>query len=80
MATRKMTFSLPQDLAREFLRRVPVNNRSQYVAAAIADKLREREQQIARACDAANQSADILDIETSFDSLADDADRVQEPW
>lgn len=43
-------------------------------------KLREREEQIVRACEAANQSADILAIEAAMDTLADDADRVQEPW
>ena len=80
MATRKLTFTLPQDLATEFLRRVPASNRSQYVAAAIAAKFREREEQLAQACHVANRSADILDIETSLDGLADEVDRVQEPW
>ena len=80
MATRKLTFTLPQDLATEFLRRVPASNRSQYVAAAIAARLREREEQLVQACQVANNSADILEIETSFDGLVDEADHVQEPW
>ena len=80
MANRKMTFTLPEDLAAEFLRRVPPSNRSRYVATAIAARLREREEQLARACEVANNSADVLNIETSFDNLADEADRVQEPW
>ena len=80
MASRKLTFTLPEDLAAEFLRRVPPSNRSRYVATAIAAKLREREEQLVRACEVANSSADVLDIKTSFDSLADEVDRVQEPW
>ena len=80
MASKKLTFTLPQDLATEFLRRVPPSSRSQYVATALAAKLREREEQLIRACELANSSADVLDIETSFDNLADELDRVQEPW
>lgn len=80
MASRKFTFTLPTDLAATFLRRVPPHQRSQYVAAAIAAKLREREEHLARACEVANSSADVLDIETSFDGLGDEVDRVQEPW
>jgi hypothetical protein len=80
MATRKFTFTLPEDLATEFLRRVPASSRSQYVARAIAARLREREQQLARACEIANNSAEVRAIEASFDALADEADIVQEPW
>ena len=80
MATRKFTFTLPTDLAAQFIRRVPANQRSHYVAAAIAAKLREREELLVRACEVANNSADVLDIETSFDGLKDELDRVQEPW
>ena len=58
----------------------PPSRRSQYVAAAIATKLRERDEEIARACELANNSADVRLIETSFDALADEADTVQEPW
>jgi hypothetical protein len=80
MASRKVTFTLPVDLVAEFLRRIPPSNRSRYVATAIAAKLREREEQLVRACEVANNSADVLNIEKSFDSLADGVDRVQEPW
>jgi hypothetical protein len=80
MASRKLTFTLPQELAAEFLRRVPPTMRSQYVATAIADKLREREAQQVRACEAANSSADVREIENSFEALTDEADVVQEAW
>ena len=80
MPRRKLTFTLPQELAVEFLRRVPSSLRSQYVAAAIADKLREREEQLVRACETANNSTDVREIESSFDALADKSDALQEPW
>ena len=80
MASRKMTFTLPHELATEFLRRVPASLRSQYVAAAIADKLREREAQLVRACEAANNSTEVQEVERTFDALAQEADAVQEPW
>ena len=80
MPSRKLTFTFPQDLAVEFLRRVPASLRSQYVATAIADKLREREAQLVQACETANNSQDVREIENSFDALADESDAVQEPW
>jgi hypothetical protein len=80
MASRKLTFTLPQDLAAEFLRRVPASLRSQYVAAAIADKLQEREERLVRACEAANDSVDVREIEDSLDGLADESDAVREQW
>jgi len=80
MATRKLTFTLPQELATRFLRRVPPSRRSQYVASAIATQLREREEELIRICEAANNSADILDIEKSFNDLKEEPDGVQEPW
>jgi hypothetical protein len=69
--------AVPQDLAAEFLRRVPATLRSQYVATAIADKLREREEQLVRACEAANNAADVREIENSFEALADGSDAVR---
>jgi metal-responsive CopG/Arc/MetJ family transcriptional regulator len=80
MASRKLTFTLPEDLAAEFLRRIPSSNRSQYVATAIRARLRDREEQLARACEVANSAADLLNIEADFDGFADEVDRVQEPW
>jgi len=80
MATRKMTFTLPGELAAEFVRRVPPSRRSSYVASAIAARLEMREAALARACQAANAAAEVLDIETEFDALEDQADRLWEPW
>lgn len=72
-----MTFTLPDDLASSFTRRVPARDRSRYVADAIAEKLAEREKQLIRACEIANQDPDLREIEREFDALTD---AVQEPW
>ncbi len=77
MASRKMTFTLPEDLAVDFTRRVPARERSRYVADAIAEKLAEREKRLIRACEIANQDAGLREIETEFDALTDE---IPEPW
>lgn len=80
MANRKMTFTIPEDLASQFLRRVPARNRSRYVTEAIAARLQEREERMIRSCEAANHNADVLAIEQDWDAAADQADRIEEPW
>jgi ubiquinone biosynthesis protein UbiJ len=80
MASRKMTFTIPDDVAARFLRRVPARDRSRYVAEAIAARLREREERMIQACEAANQGAEVLAVEQDWDALADPADRIEEPW
>ena len=77
MATVKMTFSLPGELAQRFLRRVPSRGRSKYVATALEASLRRRESEVARACRLANQDADLLELEQDMDELAD---AIEEPW
>jgi hypothetical protein len=80
MASRKMTFTIPEDLASQLLRRVPARDRSRYVTEAIAAKLREREERMIRACEAANNDPDVLAIERDWDAMDDEADRIEEPW
>jgi hypothetical protein len=77
MATRKMTFSLPQELATQFIRRVPVRDRSRYVAEALALKLKDRDRKLAHACDVANRSRHVRKVEREFDALPDE---TPEPW
>ena len=72
MATRKMTFTLPDDLAGQFLKHVRARERSRYVSEAIAAKLRAREQQLIRACEIANRDPDVLAIEREWDELRDE--------
>jgi metal-responsive CopG/Arc/MetJ family transcriptional regulator len=77
MASRKMTFTLPDDLASSFTRRVPARERSRYVADALADKLAEREKRLIQACEMANQDSQVREIELDFDALTD---AMPEPW
>ena len=77
MASRKMTFTLPEDLAARLLKRVPARGRSKYVADALARKLNERERRLIRACDAANRGAAVRAVEREFDALED---VIAEPW
>jgi hypothetical protein len=77
MASRKMTFTLPEELARQFVSRVPAQERSRYMAEALAEKLSERERQLIRACEVANRSPEVRAIEEQLDSLPDE---VAEPW
>lgn len=75
-----MTFTVPENLASEFVRKVPARDRSRYVTEAIASKLTERDAQMIRACEAANADPDVLNIEQEWDALADPVDRMSEPW
>jgi hypothetical protein len=77
MASRKMTFSLPDELATSFTRRVPARDRSRYVADAIAEKLAEREKRLLLACEVANQDPELREIEREFDALTD---AMPQPW
>ena len=72
-----MTFSLPEDLASSFTRRVPARDRSRYVADALADKLSERERRLIQACEIANRDSQVREIELEIDALTD---AMSEPW
>jgi hypothetical protein len=77
MGARKMTFSIPEPLARELLRIVPSRERSNYVSEALAEKLRKQDEVLAGACDAANLDDDLLAMEREFDQIGSD---IHEPW
>jgi metal-responsive CopG/Arc/MetJ family transcriptional regulator len=77
MATRKITVSIPADVADRFLKQVPARRRSQYVTAAIAQSLAMREKRLTRACDMANQVSDSPTIEGEWEQMQD---RIEEPW
>jgi len=72
MASRKMTFTLPEELAAQFVRQVPARDRSRYLAGALAEKLAERQRQLIRACEVANHDTDVALIEDEFDALPDE--------
>jgi hypothetical protein len=71
MPSRKMTFTLPEEIAIPFLRRVGPSRRSKYVAEAIAARMREREEMIKEACLAANNDPETQEIQAEFDALPD---------
>ena len=77
MAIRKMTFSIPEPLADQFLRRIASRDRSRFVSEALAARLNERDLQLIRACETANQDLEAAEIEKEFDGIIDE---MAEPW
>ncbi len=77
MAVRKMTFSVPEPLAAQFLRRVASRDRSRFVSEALAARLERRDLDLIRACEAANLDLDVTEIEKEFDGIRDG---MAEPW
>jgi hypothetical protein len=77
MATRKMTFTLPEDLAEQFVRRVPARERSKYLAIALNEKLSLRDRHLVEACRIANNDTEVHAIEKEFDAITEEA---AEPW
>jgi hypothetical protein len=77
MAIRKMTFSIPEPLADQFLRRIASRDRSRFVSEALAARLKECDLQLIRACETANQDLEAAEIEKEFDGIRDE---TAEPW
>lgn len=77
MAIRKMTFSVPEPLATQFVRRVPSRDRSRFISEALAARLAERELELVRACEIANQDPDVAEVENDFSGIRD---VMAEPW
>jgi hypothetical protein len=73
MATRKMTFTLPEDLAKQFVRRVPARERSKYLAMALNEKLSACDRQLVEACRIANKDTEVRAIEEDFDAIIAEA-------
>ena len=66
MATRKMTFTLPADLADRFVRKVAPRKRSRCLAQALARKLEERDRKLICACEIANRDPEVKAIEEAL--------------
>lgn len=71
MAFRKMTFSLPEDLAHRLIRRIPSRDRSSYLARVLERSLREEEEALIQSCRAANQDTEATAVEEDFERLQD---------
>jgi len=67
-----MTFTLPSDLAEQFVRRVAPRQRSRYLAQALAQKLQERDRKLLRACEFANRDLEVQAIEKEFDAISEE--------
>ena len=72
MATRKMTFSLPEDLAERFVRRVPARYRSQFLAKSLERSLKDEERDLVESCLHANEDVDAAIIEKEWEATHDD--------
>lgn len=72
-----MTFSVPSDLARKLVKRVPARERSRFLARAIEKSLLDEEKALVRACIAANRDPDSRAIEREWEALRDP---IEEPW
>ena len=77
MAVRKMTFSLPMDLANQLIKRVPSRERSRFLAQVLEKGLREGDESLIRSCLLANQDPEVKAIEQEWDSIRD---AIVEPW
>ena len=76
MAVRKMTFSLPLDLASRLVKRVPPRDRSRFLAQALEKSLREDDESLIRSCLLANQDPEVKAIEQEWDEIRDP---IEEP-
>ena len=68
-----MTFTFPEDLALQFVRRVPARERSKYLASALSEKLSERDRLLMESCRAANEDPEVREIEKEFEAITDEA-------
>ena len=77
MAVRKMTFSIPEAIARKFVGRVPARKRSQYLTEALEQKLSRQDEDLVHACKQANADADSAAVEKKMEGIEDG---IEEPW
>ena len=77
MAMRKMTFTIPDDVATPFLRVVPSARRSKFVADALRKTLKEREDALIAACDAVNADPALNAMVDEWQAVNDP---IEEPW
>ena len=77
MAVRKMTFSVPEPPAAQFLRKVPSRDRSRFVSEALAARLAQQDLELICSCEAANLDSDVAKIEKDFYGLREG---MAEPW
>lgn len=73
-----LTFAIPDDLARQFLKAVPAEERSEVAADALrktleSRKMKERlDAELTAACDALNMDPAVAEVEREMDGLSGD--------
>jgi hypothetical protein len=72
MPTRKMTFTLPEEVVAQFTRAVAPSRRSRYVAEALQARLRDRDALFEAACDVLDGDADLEQLDREMDLLNND--------
>lgn len=77
-ATRKVTFTLPIGLAEQLARQVRSQDRSAFVAEAIANRMDARRKRLIAACEIANASPTDAELAREMDSLPDTL--AHDPW
>lgn len=77
MAMRKMTFTIPEEVAKPFLLAVPSTRRSKFVADALKAKLKSREEDLIAACDAVNADSELNALVEELQSMNDP---IEEQW
>jgi hypothetical protein len=77
MAMRKMTFTIPDEVATPFLRAVPSARRSKFVADALRKTLTDREAALIAACDAVNADPELNALIDDWQAVIDP---ILEPW
>ena len=77
MAARKMTFSLPLELAERLVKRVPARERSSFLARVLEKSLLEEDEALIRSCLSANQDPEGKLIEQEWDEIRE---VIVEPW
>ncbi len=65
-----MTFTLPEELAAQLVRKVPAQERSRYLGEALAQKLSERDRRLISACQTANEDPEVNAVEKEFDAIS----------
>jgi hypothetical protein len=77
MAMRKMTFTIPDEVASPFLRAVPSARRSKFVTEALRKTLTDREEALIAACNAVNADPELSALVDDWQAVNDP---VAEPW
>lgn len=77
MATRKMTFTIPDSVADRFLSAVRSDRRSRFVAEALRRELEARERRVIEACDVVNADSRINAVIDDWQAVNDP---IEEPW